>query len=92
MGFELQLKTSNEKQKIFYTTFGGNDVIVTIDSLYVYIQKFVLSPEQQEIFNESIISSFKQPSDSWVRDRKPASTGREYQLDIDLSSTYYCIY
>ena len=33
--FEFQLKTSNEKQNINYTTFGGNDIIATIKSLYV---------------------------------------------------------
>ena len=35
LGFELQLKTSNEKEKIIYTTLGGNDVNVTINSIYL---------------------------------------------------------
>ena len=30
LGFEPQLKTSNEKQNTIYTTLGGNDVNVTI--------------------------------------------------------------
>ena len=35
LGFELQLKTSNEKNNILYTTLGGNDVNVTINSIYL---------------------------------------------------------
>ena len=35
LGFELQLKTSNEKQNIIDTTLGGNDVNVTINSFYL---------------------------------------------------------
>ena len=41
--FELQLKKSNEKNNILYTTLGGNDVNVTINSIYLYIYQ-VLFP------------------------------------------------
>ena len=50
LGFELQLKTSNEKQNIIYTTLGGNDGNVTINSIYLYIPIFFSSAEQQQIF------------------------------------------
>ena len=52
LGFQLQLKTSNEKQITLYTTHGGNDVIVTINSNYLYIPSLVPSAEQQQKFNE----------------------------------------
>ena len=51
LGFELQLKTSNKKQNIIYTTLGGNDVNVTIKSIYLYKPSLVPSAVQQQFFN-----------------------------------------
>ena len=79
-------KTSNEKQNIFYTTLGGNDVNMTIKSIYLYITILVPSAEQQQIFNESIRRNFILSFDAWVTDRKPVNTGNEYQLDIGSAS------
>ena len=86
LGFELQLKTSNEKQKILYTTLGVNDVNVTINSIYLYIPSLVPCAEQQQSFNESIGQTFTISFDAWVTDRKPVKTGNEYQLDIGSAS------
>ena len=84
--FELQLKTSNEKQNILYTNLGGNDINVTINSIYLNIPSRVPSAEQPQILNESIRQSFTLSFDSWVTDRKPIDTGNEYQLDIGSAS------
>ena len=81
-GFELQLKTSNERQNNLYTTLGGNDVNVTIISIRLYIPSLVPSAEQQQSFNESIRQNFTLSFDAWVTDRKPVNKGNEYQLDI----------
>ena len=54
LGFELELKTSNEKQNIVYTTLGGNDIFVTTNSLYLYIPSFVSSPEQQHFLTNQL--------------------------------------
>ena len=54
LGFELQLRTSIEKQNILYTTLGGNDVNVTINSIYLYIPSIVPSAVRQQIFNDSL--------------------------------------
>ena len=86
MGFELQLKTSNEQQKILYTTLGGNDVNVTINSIYLYIPSLVPSADQQQNFNEVVREIFTLSFDAWVTDRKPVNTGNEYQLDIGSAS------
>ena len=86
LGFELQLKTSNEKQNILYTTLGGNDVNVTIISIYLYEPSLVPSAEQQQMFNEAIRKNFTLSSDAWVTERKPVNTGQEYQLDIGSAS------
>ena len=86
LGFELQLKTSNEKQKVTYATLGGNDVNMTINSIYLYIPSLVTSAEQQQIFNESIRQNLTLSFDAWVTDRKPVNTGNEYPLDIGSAS------
>ena len=88
LGFELQLKTSNEKKNILYTNnaFGVNNVNVTINSIYLYIPSLVPSAEQQQMFNEAIRENFTLSFDAWVTDRKPVNTGQEYQLDIGSAS------
>ena len=88
LGFELQLKTSNEKRNIIYSSlaFGQNDINVTINSIYLYIPSLVPSAEQQQMFNEAIRENFTLSFDAWVTDRKPVNTGNEYQLDIGSAS------
>ena len=82
LGFELQLKTTNEKRNIIFTSlrFGGNDIIVTLNSIYLYIPSLVPSAEQQQMFNEAVRQNFTLSFDAWVTDRKPVKTGNEYQL------------
>ena len=47
LGFELDLRTSNRKQDILYTTIGGNDVNVTINSISLYIPSTFLNNETE---------------------------------------------
>ena len=86
MGFEFQLKTSNEKQNIVHTILGGNDVNVTVNKLYLYIPNLVSSPEQKQVFIESFRKSFIISFASRVTDRKPSFTDIEYQLDVGSAS------
>ena len=74
------------KKKTLYTTLGGNDTNVTINTIYLFIPSIVPSPEQQQKFNESIRRSFTLSFDLWVSDRKPVNKGNEYQLDIGSGS------
>ena len=87
LGFELPLKTSNEKQNILYSTLGGNGVNVTINSIYLYIPSLVPSAEQQQVFNEAFRENFTLSFDAWVTDRNPVNTGNEYQLEIGSASS-----
>ena len=80
------MKTSNEKQSFVKMIHGGNDNNVTINSLYLYMPSLVASPEQDQSFNESKREKFTSSCESWVTDRKPVSTGNEYQLDIGLAA------
>ena len=75
-----------KKKNLLYTTLGGNDVNVTINSIYLYLPSPVPSAEQQQIFNESIRENFTISFDAWVTDRKPVNTGNEYQLDMGSAS------
>ena len=83
LGFEIQIKTPYEKQNIFQTNLGGNDVIVIINSLSLYVPNLVPSPSYQQMFNEAIRKSFTKSFDTWVTDRKPLNKGIEYQLDLE---------
>ena len=87
LGFELQLKTSNEKKNNFFTNNALiNNVNVIINSFYLYIPSLVPSAEQQQMFNEAIRENFTLSFDAWITDRKPINTGNEYQLDIGSAS------
>ena len=58
LGFELDLRTSNKKQDILYTTLGDNDVNATINSISLFIPQIKLSTATQAIFNEAISKTF----------------------------------
>ena len=86
LGFELDLKTSNRKQDIIFSTLGDYDVNVTINSISVFIPQIIPSPETQVYFNEAISKTFTLSYESWTTDRKPINTAREFQLDIPSAS------
>ena len=86
LGFYLDLRTSNRKQDILYTTLGDNDVNVTINSIRLFIPQIKPSPETQVIFNEAISQTFTLSYESWTTDRKPVDTAREIQVDMSSAS------
>ena len=86
LGFELDLRTSNRKRDILYTTLDDDDVNVTINSISLYMPQLIPSPETQVIFNEAISQTFTLSYESWTTDRKPVDTAREFQVDISSAS------
>ena len=86
MGFELDLRTSNRKQDILYTTLGDNDVNVIINSSNLFIPQIIPSPETQVYFNEAISKTFTLSYESWTTDRKNVDTAKEFQLDLSSAS------
>ena len=86
LGFELDLRTSNRKQDILYTTLGDNDVNVIINNINLFIPQKIPTPETQVYFNEAISKTFTLSYESWTTDRKPVNTAREFQLDISSAS------
>ena len=53
LGIELDLRTSNRKQVIQYTTLGDNDVNVTINNISLFVPQIIPSPEIQVYFHEA---------------------------------------
>ena len=86
LGFELDLRTSNRKRDILYTTLDDDDVNVTINSISQFIPQLIPSPETQVIFNEAISQTFTLSYEPWTTDRKPVDAAREFQLDSSSAS------
>ena len=86
VGFELDLRTSERKEDIPYTTLEDNEVNVTIDSISLFIPQTIPFPETQYKFNEAISKTFSLSYEPWTTDRKPADTAREFQKDISSAS------
>ena len=86
LGFELDLRTSNRKQDILYTTLGDNDVNVTINSISLCIPQILPSPETQVIFNEAISKTFTLSYQFWTTDRKLVNAAKEFQKGISSAS------
>ena len=86
LGSELDLRTSNRKRDILYTTLDDDDNNVTISSIGSFIPQLKPSAETQVIFNEAISQTFTLSYESWTTDRKPVDTAREFQLDISSAS------
>ena len=80
LGFHLKLKM-NDLQDIVFTTM-ANDIKVTINSLYLFVPKFVPSTTTQVMFNEAIMNNCTITFDSWYTERKISNDGRELQVDI----------
>ena len=95
LGFELDLRTSNKKRDILYTTLGENDFNVTIIFISLFIPQIIPSPETQVYFNEAILKTFTLSFESWITDRKPVDTAKEFQVDIssasNINSPFYLI-
>ena len=84
LGFHISFKTA-DLQDILFTTI-GTDIIVTINSLYLFVPTFIPDAQTQVMFNDSIKNSFSLSFDSWTTDRKIVNTGLGYQEDIGSSA------
>ena len=80
LGFHLKFKM-NDLQDILFTTI-ANHIKVTINSLYLFVPKFVPSTTTQVMFNEAIMNNYTITFDSWYTERKISNDGREFQVDI----------
>ena len=83
---ELDLRTSNRKEEILYSTLGDKDANVFLKSISLYIPRIIPSPERQVHFNEDNANSFSISYESWTTDRKLVDTDKEFQTDISSAS------
>ena len=81
-GYEFDLRTSNRKQDIPYTTIGDSGVNLTINSISLFVLQIISSPGTQAYFNETISKTLSLSYESWTTDRKPADTAKEIQRDV----------
>ena len=65
----------------------GNDINVTINSLYLFVQTIIPNTESQVIFNESNKKNYTIAFDSWYTERKIITDGGEFQVDIASSQS-----
>ena len=93
LGFHLIFKM-NDLQDIIFTTI-ANDIIVTINILYLYVPQLIPNTQTQLMFNESIMNNYTITFDSWYTERKISNDGRELQVDIgsaqNINSLKYLI-
>ena len=66
LGFELDLRTSNRKRVILYTTLADDYDNVTINYTSLSIPKIIPSPETQVHFDEAISKTFTLSFESWT--------------------------
>ena len=59
-----------------FTTI-GKDINVTINSLYLYVPKFVPATSTQVMFDEAIMNNYTNTFDSWYTERMISNDGRE---------------
>ena len=86
LGFELDLRTSNRKRDVLYTTLGDDDVNVTINNISLFIPQIIPSLETQVYFNEATSKMFTFSYESRTTDQKPVDTARKFQIDISSAS------
>ena len=68
---------------------GGNDIIVTINSISLYIPSLIPNTETQVFFIEAFTKSFTLSYETWTTDSKPVDTAKEFQIDISSASNIY---
>ena len=79
-GFDLDLRTSNRKRDILYTTLGYENVSVTIYKNSVIAPQIRPSSETQVNFNEDISKTSTLSYESRTTDREPVDTAEQFQL------------
>ena len=71
LGFHIIFRTA-DLQDIIFTSIGDN-INVTMNSLYLYVPTLMPSTETQLMFNESIQNNYRIFFDDWYTERKVVS-------------------
>ena len=79
IGFHIKFRTA-DLQDIMFTSIADN-IIVTINSLYLFVPSLIPNTETQLMFNESIQNNYRIFFDDWYTERRVVSD-RITQIDI----------
>ena len=79
LSFHITFKTAN-LQDIIFTSIGDN-IIVTINSLYLFVPFLIPSTETQLLYNECIQNNYRIFFDECYTERRLA-TDTKYQINI----------
>ena len=82
LGFHITFKT-NDLQNIIYSS-RVDDIIVTINNLYLYVPNLIPSVETQVLFNEATQNTYKIIFDEWYTERR-VTADTITQLNIGTS-------
>ena len=79
LGFHITFRTA-DLQDIILTSIGDN-INVTINSLYLFVPTLIPNTETQLMFNESIQNNYRSFFDDWYTERRIVSDTKT-QIDI----------
>ena len=82
LGFHIIFRTA-DLQDFIYTSIGDN-INVTINSLYLFVPTLTPSTETQLMFNESIQNNYRIFFDHWFKERRVVSD-KITQIDIGIA-------
>ena len=81
LGFHVTFRTA-DLQNIIFTSIGDN-INVTINSVYLFVPTFTTNTETQLMFNESILNNYRIFFDDWFTERRVVT---ETITQIDIGS------
>ena len=70
LGFRITFKTAKLQDIIYTTIAAGTQIIVTINSLYLFVPFLIPTTETQLMFNESIQKNYRIFFDEWYTERR----------------------
>ena len=70
LGFRITFKTANLQDIIYTTIAAGTQIIVTINSLYLFVPFLIPNTETQLMFNESIQNNYRLFFDECYTERR----------------------
>ena len=84
LGFHITFKT-NDLQNIIYSSM-ADDIIITINNLYLYVPNLLPNVETQLMFNEATQNNYKISFDEWYTERRIIS---DTITQIDIGSSQH---
>ena len=81
LGFRITYKTANLQDIICTTISTATQIIVTINSLYLFVPFLIPTTETQLMFNESFQNNYRIFFDEWYTERR-ILTDQIFQVDI----------